>query len=343
MGASLKDIAKELNLSKTTVSWVLSGQARTKGISEATAKRVLKCAMRLNYHPNLIAKSLHTGQTNTIGLILPSISDDFYSGLARVIETEARRCGYSLMISSSKSDKDREEEIIHMFKAKRVDGIIIAPTKKSQTEIKRLIDESFPFVTVDRFFPELKTNYIIINNYESSYLLTKHLINKGSRKIAIITTNPHLTTMNMRREGYEKALTEFHIDIDKELIGEVMYAGYEKNIYSVLDRIFQHTPDLDAFFFTTHILALETFQYLNEKKIHRKFEMACIHDIPVFKILAPQINVARMPIEKIGLEAVTILIEQINDYKENAKIPFSKRVSRQPSKCVLPCDMIFRS
>ena len=343
MGASLKDIALELNLSKTTVSWVLSGQANDKGITDATAQRVLECAMRLNYQPNLIAKSLHTGETNTIGLILPSISDDFYSGLAREIEMEARRSGYSLMISSSESDKDREEEIIRMFKAKRVDGIIIAPTKTSQTEIKRLIDESFPFVTVDRYFPELNANYIIINNRESSHLLTKHLINNGSRKIAIVTTNSHLTTMHMRREGYEQALIDFNINIEKELIGEVSYAGYEKNIYGVLDIIFQNHPDVDAFFFTTHILALETFQYLNEKRITRRFEMACIHDIPEFKIISPHMNVARMPIEQIGMEAVKILMDQIKHYKMNKKIATSKRVLRTPTNLVLPCEMIFRS
>jgi len=343
MGASLKDIALELNLSKTTVSWVLSGQANDKGITDATAQRVLECAMRLNYQPNLIAKSLHTGETNTIGLILPSISDDFYSGLAREIEMEARRSGYSLMISSSESDKDREEEIIRMFKAKRVDGIIIAPTKTSQTEIKRLIEESFPFVTIDRYFPELNTNYIIINNLESSYMLTKHLLKNGSRKIAIVTTNPHLTTMHLRREGYEQALNEFDINIEDDLIGEVKYAGYEKNIYGVLDRIFQNHPDVDSFFFTTHILALETFQYLCEKSITRRFEMACIHDIPEFKILSPHMNVARMPIEQMGMEAVKILMEQIKHYKMNKKVPISKRVHRTPTKLMLPCKMIFRS
>lgn len=266
MRPSLQDIANELKLSKTTVSWVLSGQAEQKGISEATANRVMEYAMKLDYQPNLIARSLNTGETKTIGLILPSISDSFYSEIAREIENEARKKGYSLMICSSESDIGREEEMIRLFKAKRVDGIIIAPTKRSKVEIQRLIDESYPLVTIDRYFPELKASYIIINNRDSSYMLTKHLINKKCKKIAILTTNPHLTTMDLRREGFEDALRDSKIAVDSHLYGEVNYVDYEKNIYHVLDNIFKNVPDVDGFFFTTHILALEAFQYFHDCK-----------------------------------------------------------------------------
>jgi Transcriptional regulators len=340
MRSSLKDIAKELNLSKTTVSWVLSGQAQQKGISEATANKVVEYAMKLNYQPNLVARSLNTGTTKTIGLILPSISDSFYSEIAREIEAEARENGYSLMISSSESDIDREDEMIRLFKAKGIDGIIVAPTKRSKIEIQRLIDESYPFVTIDRYFPELDASYIIINNRDSSYMLTKHLISKGCKKIAILTTNPHLTTMNQRREGFEDAQREFGFTINPNLYGEVNFVGYEKNIYKVLDDIFKNVPDVDGFFFATHILALEAFQYFHEKGIKPTYEFASIHEVPIFKVLAPRINVARMPIEDIGRNAVRILIEQIDFIRQNRK---KQNRKIEPKQLVLSCSLDFRS
>ncbi len=340
MRPSLKDIAKELNLSKTTVSWVLSGRAQQKGISESTANKVLEYAMELNYQPNLIARSLNTGTTKTIGLILPSISDSFYSEVAREIESEARKNGYSLMIGSSESDIDREDEIVRLFKAKVVDGIIIAPTKRSKIEIQRLIDESYPLVTIDRYFPELNATYIIINNRDSSYMLTKHLINKGCKKIAILTTNSYLTTMNQRMEGYEDALRESKLGIDPDLYGEVNFVDYEKNIYKVLDDIFKNVPDVDGFFFTTHILALETFQYFHTRNIKPGFEFASIHEVPIFKVVAPRINVARMPIEDIGRNAVSLLIEQIDFVKQNR----TKRNRKiEPKQLILSCSLDFRS
>ena len=112
MKTSLKDIAEELRLSKTTVSWVLSGRGNERGISQATQDRVKQCARRMNYQPNLLARSLNTGVSSTIGLILPSISDSFYSQVAREVEMEAERHGYSLMICSSESEGERENRMI---------------------------------------------------------------------------------------------------------------------------------------------------------------------------------------------------------------------------------------
>lgn len=339
MQTSLKNIAEKLNLSKTTVSWVLSGKAREKGISQATADRVLEYAAELHYRPNLLARSLNTGETRTIGLIMPSIADSFYSEVARAIESEARCNGYSLMISSSEADVNREEEMIRLFLSKCVDGIIIAPTKYSKAEIVRLIDGCYPFVTFDRYFPELDASYVIINNRDSSYMLTQHLIKKGCKRIALLTTNSYLTTMSLRQQGYKEALIDSGFACKPDLIGEIGYQEYERNTYKVLDDIFLKVPDVDGFFFTTHILAIEAFQYFHDKGINTAFEMACIHEMPVFSVLAPKINVAKMPVEEIGRNSVKILMEQINHLKNNKgeKVPFHRK------EMILSCPLFFRS
>ena len=205
---SLKDLAEHLGVSKTTVSGVLSNQGDSKGISHDTQKRIRDLAAELNYQPNYLARSLNKGTTGTIGLIVPSISDAFYSGIAREIAMEAEHFGYTVMMSSSESDVRREEKMIRMFKMKQVDGIILAPTKISKIEIEKLMEESYPFVLFDRYFSELDTNYVIIKNEQTSYELVRHLVDKGCRKIALISTNPHLTIMSQRAEGYMKALQD---------------------------------------------------------------------------------------------------------------------------------------
>ena len=168
MGTSLKDIAETLNLSKTTVSWVLSGRADEKGISAATQQRVSRCAQRLNYRPNLLARSLNTGESGMIGLILPSISDSFYSQVAREVEMEVEEHGYSLMICSSESEPERENRMIRLFRAKQVDGLIIAPTVRSGEEIRRLVDESFALVVLDRPIPKLATPCVLVDKERTS-------------------------------------------------------------------------------------------------------------------------------------------------------------------------------
>lgn len=318
MKISLKNIAEQLNISKTTVSWVLSGKGDEKGISVATQDKIIQCAKSLNYQPNLLARSLNTGISGTIGLIIPSISDSFYSQIAHEIECEAEKLGYSLMIGSSESEINRENKLIRLFRAKQVDGIILAPTKRSIIEIKRLQQDDFPFVLFDRYYPELQTNYVIVDNENGSYQLIKHLIGQGKKKIAIITTNSHLVTMNLRFRGYRQAFADAGIEWDSALYGYVEYTGFEKNIVTTLDAILEKVKDVDGFFFATHILALEAFCYFARRNINinENWGLACIHEVSTFQVLAPHMNIARMPIEKIGQHTTKILHENIMDRQQ---------------------------
>ena len=335
MHTSLKEIANNLQVSTATVSWVLSGQGTARGIGNATQKKVLRYAKEVGYVPNLLARGLNTGITNTIGIVIPSISDLFYSSIVREIELESEKLGYSLMICSSESEKEREMRMIKMLRSKQADGIIIAPTKRSRTDFENFLQEDYPFVLFDRFFSDMDTNYVIIDNESSSYQLVKHLVNKGRKKIAIITTNPHLETLNMRYMGYKRALQDSGLEVNPDLYGFVEYVDYEKNIYDVLDVIFQKVPDVDGFFFTTHILALEAFCYFHERNrdVNRQFGLACIHEVSAFRVLAPGISVARMPVEAIGKNAVRILHDNIEYLRSQDKAPYVH------NKMILPCTI----
>jgi LacI family transcriptional regulator len=339
---TLKTIAEQLNISIATVSWVLAGKGKDRKISPATQERILLCAESMNYQPNMLARALTRGVSNTVGLILPSISDSFYSAIAKAIELSLDKIDYSLMICSSESESLREKRMISMLKSHQVDGIILAPTEISKVEIQQLINESFPLVMFDRFFPDMSANYVLIDNEESTCKLVDHLIRKGARKIACLTTNPHLHHMDLRRKGYEKALKKHRIEVNPELIGEIAFHGYEKGVPATLDRIFHNVPDVDGFFFTSHILAIETFQYfrVHHMDYNRKFKLGCIHEEPLFQNIAPHINVAMMPVAKTGKRIVDILAEQMNAKYSSSKTPLAAKESINQS--VLPCKIIIR-
>jgi LacI family transcriptional regulator len=335
MSSSLKDIAKALNVSKTTVSWVLTNQGDERKISAITQEKIRAYAKKMDYQPNLLAKSLISGTSHTLGLIVPSIGDEFYAQIAKEIELEAEAYDYTLTFCSSETDVKRESKMIRMLKSKRVDGLIIAPTKLSKVELEIMIKERFPFVLIDRFFPELNTNYVIIDNEGASENLVNWLIHKGKKKIAFITTDTHLLVMNMRHDGYKKALTGARMPILPELYGEVKRSEYETDIIRVLDNIFQQVPDVDGFYFSTHYLALEALRYFYKHNIDikHKIGLACMHTTPSFEILAPQMNIAHQPVQEIGRNAVHILVNELeksNSSNEKVKMVLSANLDFNP-------------
>ena len=313
MKVSLKNIAEALNLSKATVSWILSGQGEAKGFSEATIKRVKDYAESVNYRPNLLARSLSLGTSNTIGLIIPFLGDTFYAQLASAIELEAARNKYALIVCSSEGDGDKEFELIRTLKAKQVDGIIIAPTKVSKKGIDLLSEETFPYVLVDRYYPNLASNYVIVNNTQSCYDVVHYLGKKGARKIALLTTDIHLYVMKQRVEGYRKALQDLGLDSDLSLELFIERQNYQTDIIDKLDCLFQEVPDVDGFFFSTHYLALEAIRYFINHQIdyQHRFHLGCFHETIALDVLAPEMCVTRMPIDKMGVEAVKILLGNI--------------------------------
>lgn len=295
------------------MSWVLSGRGDEKKISMLMQEKVKAYARTHNYRPNLLAKSLNSGVSNTIGLIVPSIADEFYAQIARQVELEAEKYGYTVTFCSSEADPVREARLIHMLKARQVDGLIIAATKHSKKEIVELNDEKFPFVLIDRFFPELDTNYVIVDNHGGTYDVVRRLIASGRRKIAFITTDTHLLVMQIRYDGYRQALHEAQIEVDDQLVVSVSRADYEKDTAVKLDALFQQHPDIDGLFFSTHYLGLESLRYLYKQGFKRVAEMGlgCFHTSPSFSILAPDMFLVTQPIEAIGRRSVDVLIKSI--------------------------------
>lgn len=317
MSGSIKDIANALNLSKATVSWILSGQGESKGFSEKTIKRVKEYAKSVNYRPNLVARSLSLGFSKTLGLVIPFLRDSYYAQMAYYIEKEAAKNGYSLIVCSSEGDGNKEYELIYTLIAKRVDGLIIAPTKTEVKGIKYLQKLDIPFVLVDRYYQNMETNYVIVDNFGSAYELVEALVNKGAEKIATLVTDAHLFVMKQRVEGYSAALREAGVKEDFALKVFVDRQNYRVDIDEKLDCLFREVPDVDGFFFTTHYLAMAAIRYMVKRGVdYHRFKMGVFHTMAGLDVLAPEMAATVFPIEELGAEAVDILLANICEGKD---------------------------
>ena len=202
MPVRMKDIAHELGISVVTVSKVLRNHP---DIGEQTRSRVLKRMKELNYQPNLAARSLSTGRTLSIGLVVPDLLHPFFARIAAIISAELRRRSYGLIISSSEEDPDLERREIEQLIARRVDVLLIASAQTGKESFRYIQQQKTPFVLMDRSFPGLAAHFIGCDDEAAGLLATAHLIEQGCRRIAHIR-GPEVSTAIGRLEGYRKAL-----------------------------------------------------------------------------------------------------------------------------------------
>lgn len=202
MAVRLKDIAHDLGLSVVTVSKVLRDHP---DIGAETRKRVLKRMKQLNYQPNFAARSLITGQTWTIGLVVPDLLHPFFAQIAKAISIHVRKKGYSLFISSSDEDPALEREEIAQLLARRADVLLIASAQWTVESFRQIEEQKIPYILLDRQFAGLESNFVGGDDQAVGLLATSHLIEQGCRRIAHVR-GPEISTAIGRLEGYRQAL-----------------------------------------------------------------------------------------------------------------------------------------
>jgi LacI family transcriptional regulator len=247
MAIRLKDIANELGLSVVTVSKVLRDHP---DIGAETRKRVLKRMRELNYQPNLAARSLVSGKTWTLGLVVPDLLHPFFADVAKSISSVARKQGYSLLISSSDEDPDLEVREIKQLLARRVDVILVA-SAQSSVDCFRLIEEhKTPYILIDRRFRGLDANFVGVDDEAVGALATSHLIEQGCRRVAHIR-GPEVSTAVGRLDGYKQALASYGLT---PLPGHIVSLGSsgdhrgEKGGYEAAKRLLSAKPRPDGIF-----------------------------------------------------------------------------------------------
>ncbi|PKB15152.1 LacI family DNA-binding transcriptional regulator [Flavobacterium sp. 5] len=315
---SIKNIAEHLNISVTTVSFVLNGKAKEKHISKILTQKVLDYAQKVNYKPNQIAQSLRTGKSKILVFMVEDISNYFFSKLARIIEDIAYDKGYKVIFCSNENQDTKSLELIELFKNRQVDGFIIVPSPGIKSMIAELIEENHPIILLDRYFSDLECNSVVIDNQEATFDATNHLIANNYKNIAFITTDSDQMQMQNRLFGYENAIVENNL---KPHVLKIPYKeandGKSKDF---IKKFIDETKKLDAVFFATNYLTqagLEAFKENNPEFIH-SLGIITFDDNELFKIYSPTITAVSQPLEAIGNKLMELMLRLLKqkDVKE---------------------------
>lgn len=330
--ASIKDIAIRANVSITTVSFILNGKAEQMRISKRVIDKVQSIIKELDFVPNQIARSLRTGDTKTIGLIVEDISNPFFSSIARKIEDKAYKKGYKISYSSTENDPVKAKELIEMFKSRQVDAYIIAPVPGIEKDILQLLAEKIPVVIFDRNLPDMEVNFVVVDNFNGTYMATKHLLDKGKKNIAFVTVDVHVDQMNNRFLGYEKALHDHYAAFNTNIYAEIPFDSSEEDTNALLMRLFEQNPEIDAVLFSTNYLAIKGLGMLRQigKNIGDDFTIVSYDDHDVFRLHTPPISVVDQPIEEIAEKIIDIVLHELTvNARDTVKSEVSK-VTLQP-------------
>ena len=310
---SLKDIAQKAGVSVTLASYVLNDQQLNR-INKDTAQKIREAARKLNYRTNQAAKSLKTNRTFTIGLIIADISNPFFSGLARIIEDEAAKLKYTVIFGSSDENKDKFSRLIDTFLNRQVDGLIISPPQNSESQIKYLQQQQTPFVLIDRYFPNVKTDYVILNNFGSSYHATRHLIQRGGKRIGIISYKTDLFHLIDRKQGYLEALKDHHIKYQNNWIKEVSMDNSREEIEKAVKDLLSAKVRVDALLLTSNIIANYAVKYINTLPVSvpDTLSIVCFDETEALDLFYAPLTYIKQPLDEIGQTAINILMEKLS-------------------------------
>ena len=325
---SIKDIARNLNVSPTTVSFVLNGKGKEKKISDEVIKRVQDYTKEINYKPNMLARSLRTGKTKILVFMVEDISNHFFAKIARIIEDIAYAKGYRVLFCSNENEDNRSRALLNLFFERQVDGFIIIPSSGIQKDIEELMKNDIPVVLFDRYFPELDTHYVVIDNYDASFRATTHLIENGYRDIAFVTTDVQQMQMLDRLRGYEAAVAAEGL---KPTILRVPFGETDSSSgRSLIERFIADNPHIDSVYFSTNYLTQGGMEVLKRTNVTSIDALGIVtfDDNELFRINTPSISAVAQPQEEIAQELMRIMLHLL---KNRNKVTETMKVTLQAS------------
>ncbi|WGH75963.1 LacI family DNA-binding transcriptional regulator [Tenacibaculum tangerinum] len=316
---TIKTIAKELGVSISTVSKALKDSYE---ISQETKDRIKAYADYYNYRPNNLALQLRNQKTKVIGIILPQIVHHFFSTVIKGVEQEASSRGYSTMVCFSNDEEKKEVETISLLTNGSVDGLLVSMAKETLENqhfqhFKKLIEDEVPLVLFDRTHEAIECDKVIVDDLSAGYKATQHLLDQNCKNIAIITTPKHVTVGLHRERGYEKALVEAGIKIDRKLIIEI---DEKQDIYLQILALFNQK--IDAVFAVNEIYAAIAIRVAKEKKMKIPDDISIVGftDGLISEYSSPSITTVAQHGFTMGKQAAEMLIDRIENDKQEKQI-----------------------
>ena len=307
---TMADIAKEVGVSKMTVSKVFNDKPY---VSNGTREKVLAVAEKLNYKHNLIASSMRSKKTMTLGLIISDSAFSFFPDIIKGIEDCANSNGYALILCITGGDYQTEREKIDLLLSKRVDGLILAAsTLIHKEDVKFMAATGVPFLYAIRTPLYEKVDYVVNDNLRGSYTMVDYLIRTGSQKIHFLNMQSVSTSANKRLEGYKMALDKHGIPFDEKIIYSINHtieAGYTQ-----MKKLLSSGNGIETVFCGCDIIAIGVMQAVLDMgfKIPQDIRIASYDDIELAQYLQVPLTTVNQPKHEIGFNSVELLLKRIN-------------------------------
>ncbi len=308
-----KEIANHLGISRSTLSFIINGKSKEMRISDELTKKTLEYVKSINYTTNSIAKSLKTGKSFTIGLIVADISNPFFSQIAYLLEKEASKKGYYIMYSSSNEDEKQFNLQLDNFINRQLDGLILVPPVNCVDFVDILNTKRIPFVLVDRFIDGPVVNSVNIDNFKAAYEATNRLILNNRQNISIVNVNDQLLTMHNRTKGYLQCLSDNNISIDQRLIKQLKFSNAINDVKNAVQQVIQNGAD--AILFTTNKLSFSGLEKMKEMGVIIPDDVAVVSfdENPAFRLFDTSITTIKQPIKEMCKASIDILLKLIDN------------------------------
>lgn len=329
----LKHLAETTGLSVSTVSRVLSGKAAAYRISAETQARVREAAGAQGIVVNEIARGLRLRTTQTIGLIIPDVSNPFFAALARQVEHLARAQGYSVLLADSQESTEVEAEAVRLMRSRRVDGLVVAPVGLEAAHLQSLRAEQWPLVLMDRVPAGFTGPCVTSDHRQGTRLAMRHLIGHGHRRIVCLQGLPGSSANQERVHGYRQSLKKAGLPVDEALIIGHDYA-IETGREAVQQLFRSSRPRPTAILALGNLIALGALQALRalKLKVPRQVSLISFDEQPWAELIDPPLTTLSQPIEALAERAMGLLFQQLHPTAAAPAKP----------KLVLPVTLISR-
>jgi LacI family transcriptional regulator len=324
---TIHDVAKRAGVSPVTVSRVINDAGN---VNAATRARVEGAIAELGYVPNLSARSLRSRQTATLALIVPDITNAFWTTVARGVEDTAQAEGYSVLLCNTDENLAKQTGYINAVLQQRVDGVILAPYDSDPHNLRQLGSLKTPVVILDRLVAGLEVDSVRTDSVSGAFALTQHLVSLGHRQIAMISGPSVTSTAEERVAGYCLALEEAGLPLDPRLVRRGEYRTASGRLLT--DQLFQEGLDPTAIIAANNLVAMGVLESLQNhgKTVPQDIALVCFDELPDLARFYPFLTVVVQPAYDMGVNAAQLLLSRIE-----ANVPLHPRHVILPSRLVL--------
>lgn len=307
MATTIKDVAKYTGLSISTISKYLNGG----NVLEPNKELIEKAIQKLDFKVNEMARGLKTSRSMTVGVLIPSLENIFFTSIVSHIESILLQEGYSTILCGYKESPELEEKKLQFLLDKMVDGIVMMPLFDNDDLVKMVIAKGIPIVLIDRLINNISCDVVLVDNLNASYNAVEQLIVNGHRRIGIIVGPKNIYTAQERLKGYIRVLEDYCLEVDPCLI---KYGDYKiQSGYDLLQELMGIDPPPTAIYVTNYEMTVGSIIAINENNIKIPEDLSLIgfDNLDLARIVRPPLSIVVQPVKQIGETAARVLLKRL--------------------------------